>query len=107
MSYNVITTTNFRKEFKRLVKKYPGVKQDIIDLQLDENPLIGDALHKGCRKIRMAITGKPSGKSGGARVIVQVLISEREVYLLSIYDKSDTDTISEKWLDELISQKLD
>ena len=56
------------------------------------------------RKVRMAITSKGKGKSGGARVITAVAIisvEETEVKLLYIYDKSDWDTISEAKLEEL------
>lgn len=44
----------------------------------------------------MAITSKGRGKSGGARIITYtVVISENSgnVYLLSIYDKSDFSTV--------------
>ncbi len=50
----------------------------------------------------MAITSKSKGKSSGSRIITCVKISVRSIYLLSIYDKSETDTISDKRLDELL-----
>lgn len=53
-------------------------------------------------KIRLAITSK--GKSGGARVIVNVVVSDEVVYLLSIYDKSDKENISDKEFEELLKQ---
>jgi hypothetical protein len=36
------------------------------------------------------------GKSGGARIITHVKIMDEKVYLLSIYDKSDQTSISDK-----------
>ncbi|MCL4165465.1 UNVERIFIED_CONTAM: hypothetical protein GTU68_000936 [Idotea baltica] len=51
----------------------------------------------------MAIQSKGKGKSGGARVITYILVSEETVYLLSIYDKSELDNISDKELKDLLS----
>jgi hypothetical protein len=64
-------------------------------------------------KIRLRITSKGKGKSGGARVISLVettvigfaeLISDEEitVNLISIFDKADVDNISDKELRDLI-----
>ncbi|MFP4557645.1 MAG: type II toxin-antitoxin system RelE/ParE family toxin [Bacteroidales bacterium] len=50
----------------------------------------------------MAITSKGKGKSGGSRVITCVKIVKQTAYLLSIYDKSDKENISDKELDELL-----
>jgi hypothetical protein len=52
----------------------------------------------------MVISSKGKGKSGGARVISLVLAIETVVYLLSIYDKSETEDISDKELTHLINQ---
>jgi type II secretory pathway component PulF len=45
---------------------------------------------------------KGKGKSGGSRVITCVKVIEQDVYLLSIFDKSDKDSISDKELDNLL-----
>jgi hypothetical protein len=50
----------------------------------------------------MAITSKGKGKSGGSRVISCVKIVANSVFLLSIYDKGDKESISDKELDELL-----
>ncbi|MBB6325010.1 hypothetical protein FHS59_000625 [Algoriphagus iocasae] len=52
----------------------------------------------------MIISSKRKGKSGGARVITFVKITETTVYLLSVYDKSDKETIKDSELKELLSQ---
>jgi len=46
----------------------------------------------------MAISSKNKGKSGGARVIAWLKITDEIIFLISIYDKSDADTISDKAL---------
>jgi len=60
MSVEILTTENFRREAKRLIKKYSSIKNDLIDLQeqLLKNPRLGIPLGWNCYKIRMAITGK-------------------------------------------------
>ncbi|WP_317045215.1 type II toxin-antitoxin system RelE/ParE family toxin [Algoriphagus halophilus] len=52
----------------------------------------------------MAISSKGKGKSGGARIITFVKITETTVFLLSIYDKSDKETIKDSELKELLNQ---
>jgi hypothetical protein len=50
----------------------------------------------------MAISSKGKGKSGGARIITYLQILAHTVYLLSIYDKSEKENISDKELKELL-----
>ena len=66
MSFKVETIAPFRKEAKKLIKKYPSLKQEIAELgeQLTNNPLIGVSLGNNCFKIRIAIASKGKGKSG-------------------------------------------
>ncbi len=46
----------------------------------------------------MSIASKGQGKSGGARVITFVRFGNEEIFLLSIYDKSEMSTIVEEQL---------
>ena len=52
------------------------------------------------------MTGRTSetGKSGGARVISYVYREAETVYLLSVYDKSETENISDRELRYLIAE---
>lgn len=98
MSFKIELTAGFVKSLKGLSKRHKSVKQDFIVLveSLKENPFQGVELAPGLRKLRMAISSKGKGKSGGARVITYtVVMSEFDgvVYLLEIYDKSDYDTV--------------
>ncbi|MDE6770324.1 MAG: hypothetical protein K2J78_11425 [Muribaculaceae bacterium] len=98
MNFDVIPTPDFEKSFKALAKRYRSLKQDILVFaeSLRENPFQGDELSPGIRKIRMAISSKGRGKSGGARVITFTLLAaenEGSVYLLDIYDKADYSTV--------------
>ena len=91
MSFEVIPTQIFEKELKVLAKRYPKIKDDIKNLkeELQKNPQQGAPLPKSCFKVRMQITGKSSGKSGGARIITYVKVVDERIYLLSIYDKAE------------------
>ena len=102
MNFSVKITENFRKEAKRLAKKYPSLKSDLEVLirELEVNPEKETALGYNIFKIRMAIASKGKGKSGGARVITLVEISDNTVYLISIYNKGDIDSIS---VDEILT----
>jgi mRNA-degrading endonuclease RelE of RelBE toxin-antitoxin system len=106
MNYNVLYTENFRKEAKRLAKKYASLKNEIEVLidHLEQNPIKGIPIGKNCFKIRLAISSKGKGKSGGARVITCVIIKEVEVHLLTIYDKSEKESITDNEILELIKQ---
>ncbi|MCL7988567.1 type II toxin-antitoxin system RelE/ParE family toxin [Sphingobacterium sp. lm-10] len=106
MSYSVFTLRSFDKQLKRLVKKYPSLKNEYIDLidSLENNPEQGTALGNRCYKIRLAISSKRKGKSGGARVIAHLVVEDDAVYLLAIYDKSQRSTLTDAELTELLKQ---
>jgi mRNA-degrading endonuclease RelE of RelBE toxin-antitoxin system len=115
MKVTVRLTQNFKTEFKPLLKKHRSLSKDLLALEkeLILNPRLGTPLGKDAYKIRLKIARKGKGKSGGARVISLVestLIAiaaytadeEVTVYLLSIYDKSDVENITDKELIGLI-----
>jgi len=103
-NFELIPIIPFQKQAKKLIKKYPSLKTELLELfdELKENPVKGVNIGSNCYKIRLAITSKNKGKSAGARVIINVYLNEKEVYLLTIYDKSVKSSISDKELKELI-----
>ena len=104
MTYSVKTLDVFERQAKKLIKKYISVKQELINLviQLKENPTQGTAIRKDCYKVRMSLKSKGKGKSGGARVITNFVIADGTVYLLSIYDKSEKESLTDKELNVLL-----
>jgi mRNA-degrading endonuclease RelE of RelBE toxin-antitoxin system len=102
--YNIKVTSLFEKEFKKLTKRYKSAREDIqaVVQSIIINPTQGIYIGNNCYKIKVAIKSKNKGKSGGARLITRILISESSIYLLSIYDKSDKDNISDKEIDNLL-----
>jgi hypothetical protein len=104
MSYKVIAIPKFEKELKRLAKKYPSLKDEYLHFvkDLKIHPQQGTSLGNNCFKLRLSIASKGKGKSGGARVITYFQVSETSVYLLSIYDKSERENLSDKELNSLL-----
>ncbi|MFH1319027.1 MAG: type II toxin-antitoxin system RelE/ParE family toxin [Bacteroidota bacterium] len=104
MSYNVLTIPPFNKQLKRLAKKYRSLLKEVekLGMQLVEAPQTGTLIGHNCYKIRIAIKSKSKGKSGGARIITHVHVTKTTVFLLSIYDKSEQGSISDKELKELL-----
>ena len=104
---NIFYSSEFRKEVKRLAKKYRSIPEDLLELKNRpvENPLEGADLGFGVRKVRMIIKSKGKGKSGGARVItynVTEMEDTIDITLLTIYDKSERSTISDKEIKDLL-----
>lgn len=113
MNFEIRTTTRFRKEFKRLSKKYPSLKNDLTNLAdlLANNPRSGTALGKNFYKLRLKISSKGKGKSGGAKVITHIdvtFIKEKTgsiiIYLVTVYDKSEMSTVSDSELKKLLKE---
>lgn len=110
MSVQIIITDRFKREAKKLVKKYRSLKIELQELvsKLEVNPTEGIQITENTYKIRLAVKSKGKGKSGGMRIITYVYELNKavdliDVYLLSIYDKSDYSNISDKVLRDLIS----
>jgi len=106
MNYKIIVTSFFNKQAKRLQKKYPSLRKELGDLikELESTPHIGTPIGQKCYKVRFSIASKGKGKSGGARVITHVDIIYTEVYLLSIYDKSEQENISYSEIQNLLNK---
>jgi hypothetical protein len=104
MSFNVKTISVFERQAKRLMKKFPSLKTEIQTLifELKKEPNKGTPFGHDCYKIRFAIASKGKGKSGGARLITHLVYKNNMVYLLTIFDKSEMENLSDKEILELI-----
>ena len=81
MSYKLYPTEEFKKNARKIKGKYPDFKNDLylFAKKLKKNPLSFpslDPLGDGLFKCRIDITGKPAGKSFGARVIYLIISSD-------------------------------
>lgn len=109
MKVEIVLGDEFKRQFKRLAKKYPSLKDDFITFkkELADDPFQGSDLGNGTRKVRMAIASKGKGKGGGARVITFNFIQHDddsiEITLLTIYDKGEISSVTDKYIKWLVS----
>jgi hypothetical protein len=112
MANRVIPTPYFESRFKKFLKKFLSLKEELADLEeiLLANPLTGRDLGSGIFKVRLASKSKGTGKSGGFRIItylVRPAISGTDIYLITIYDKSEEASIDKAALKKLIASIFD
>jgi len=111
MNFECIVTGNFQHEAKRLFKKYASLKDELKVLEelLLKNPKTGTSIGRNAYKIRISVKSKGKGKRGGIRVItyleIDLLIDLSKIFLLSIYDKSETEYITKDELARLINSR--
>ncbi len=113
MRCEVRTTDNFERAAKPLLKKYKSLKKELHELESEiiVHPETGTSLGHNVYKIRLAVKSKGKGKSGGARVITYleletaVDLKTMTIYLLTIYDKSKVDSISQQDINRLIEER--
>ena len=97
----------FETRYKRLAKKYASLEREIDDLieKLIETPTLGEPMGAGLYKIRLAVKSQGKGKRGGFRVITYLVVQAEDatdVYLLTLYDKSEDSTIRKETLLKLV-----
>lgn len=75
---------------------------------LEENPFQGVSLGSGVYKVRMAISSKGKGKSGGARVLTYNLKKTEDerlfVTLMSVFDKGEMENVSDDYIKSVLHQ---
>ena len=111
MNRRIEVIDEFKRSFKRLSKKFRTLNSELNNLitELEENPKLGKSLGAGLYKIRLASESKGGGKSGGFRVITYYIeeIDDLEiVYLVTIYDKSEEDSIKKSDLVKIVESFL-
>ena len=86
MTREFIMTPEFDRIWSRLGLNDDDLKE--LQEQILMNPQIGAVIRGtgGLRKMRFALQ---SGKSGGVRVLYVDLVIQKEVYLISVYPKSN------------------
>ena len=103
MNYDVIVVDEFKKDVKKLFKKYRSIKKDILELveKLEEEYNIGINLGNNLYKIRVK-NSDMGGKSGGYRVVYYVKLPNDKIYLLTIFSKTQKENIDIKSLTPII-----
>lgn len=102
----ISTTENFAKCVRKLSKKHTSLINDLLKLREKSyaDPQAGISMGRGCYKVRMVISSKNSGKSGGARVITYVKVQAKRITLLDIYHKSEKENITDAELAALLKK---
>lgn len=111
MSIKVTALSYFQRKAKRLTKKFKTLDNELAKLisDLKQTPRLGKDLGAGLYKIRLASKSKGAGKSGGFRVVtyyVEQVGDEEVVYLVTIYDKSEDDSIDKEFLLDIVQDAL-
>jgi len=93
------TTNLFDKQSKKLAKKYKNLKNDLqlFVSNFEQIHQQSTTIKKNLYKTRLANSNKAKGKRAGYRIYYYIKL-EDSIYLLTIYDKSDTEMIDEKLL---------
>ena len=108
MDIKVIKQPLFQKAVKKLAKSYKNIDFDIdnfLDSISSKNDL-GIELKSNIFKVRIKNSDKNRGKSGGYRLISYLIISDNELHLLYIYDKSKLVNLTEKEIDSIILPQI-
>ena len=106
MPFNIVLSENFERQIKRLSKKYRSIEDDVLSLidDLEKNPKQGKPLGRDCYKVHLNISSKNTGKRDGGRVITCVKIVDEQITLLTIYDKSEQETVTDNELKTLLNK---
>lgn len=95
----VYFTPTFERKFNRFKKKFKSIEFDL-KMFIGELPnLKANDLGGGVYKYRLLVESKNKGKSGGFRIIsFEILVAENQknITLLTLYDKSEQSSISKK-----------
>jgi len=108
MNITVYFTPSFNKRYKRYKKKYHSIDDELnlfLENLADNIPV---DLGGGIYKYRLLVKSKNKGKSGGFRIItLELLVTEndKDVTLISIYDKSEIASISKVKIMEILKNE--
>jgi len=104
MNYKFVVLPTFAIKLKKLAKKYKKIKIDLQDLkkELSLKPKSGIPLQHNCYKIRVPNSSIPIGKSGGFRVLYYFIDKSNNIFLMTIYSKTQKENLSDNELLELL-----
>lgn len=110
MANKIRLTAFFLRKAKRLIKKYHTLESSLMKLERDliANPRLGASYGSNIYKVRLADESKGKGKSGGFRVITYLVEETEEstdIYLITIFDKSEEASISKDDVREIIESE--
>jgi len=104
MNLKIISLNSFSKDVKKLYKKYKQISTDLESLKkiLLKDPKAGIQIGNNCYKIRLQNSSVPTGKRGGFRIIYYFIDTQKNLFLLSMYSKSELDNITDTKIIEIL-----
>jgi len=90
----ILITPNFLNQAKRLKKKFPDLKQDLLKVLKNFKPKNETHIGKSIYKLRINPTSTNKGKSGGLRLYTYLYKTNNLTVPITIYSKSERESIS-------------
>jgi len=87
---------HFKKQLKKLTKKYGNLPNDTITILTNFNKQSSVFLGNSIYKIRIKSSDINKGKSKGFRLIIFIIELEKIIYPILIYYKGDKENVSKR-----------
>lgn len=109
--YNIKYTSNFKNQFKRLLKKYPKSEDEFRKVfeELENGNLIGVAydnlgLEEGEDVYKVMVANIDANRSpkNGFRMIYYAIKNDELIYMLGVYSKKEVSNLRQSEVKELI-----
>jgi hypothetical protein len=107
MNISVFFTHLFELKFKRYKKKFGSIEADLKHFIGSLSQTSGTDLGNGIYKYRLSVKSKNKGKRGFRVISFEVLVSEydKNITLLTIYDKGEQSSISKKEINSILKEE--
>lgn len=109
--YDIEYTSNFKNQFKRLLKKYPRSEEEFRQVfeKLESGDLIGIAYNnlgleenKDVYKVMVANIDANRSPKNGFRMIYYAIKNDRLIYMLAVYSKKEISNLKQHEVKDLI-----
>ncbi len=98
--YQTVILPHFKRQLKPLLKKHRDLKASVIELLQHFDVRQHDALGSSVYKIRLNTRSLSRGKSKSFRLIILVMEVEHRLVPITIYAKSDVNTLLQKEIND-------
>jgi hypothetical protein len=109
--YQIEYTSNFKNQFKRLLKKYPKSREEFMEVfeQLERGELIGVAYDglglpedEDVYKVMVANIDANRSSKNGFRMIYYAIKNDELIYMLAVYAKKEVQNLKQSEVKELL-----
>jgi len=95
---HIYFSEHFKKQLKKLKKKFPNVKNDLLSYMRDFDSKKEISIGRSIFKIRIPSSDMKKGKSGGFRSYIYLYLRKDLLVPLCISPNSETESIAENEL---------